>query len=94
MELLREEVNTQVAVLAGLRRGGDADDLARTALEDQEIANADVVARDGDGVGIHVAVMAWVMMDMLVLNVGRASMRMNVDFAFLYDDFFAVDLLV
>jgi hypothetical protein len=51
MELLGEEVNTEVTVLAGLGRGGDADDLARAALEDQEIANADVVAGDGDGVG-------------------------------------------
>lgn len=50
MELLGEEVNTEVAVLASLRRGGNADDLARAALEDQEIANADVVAGDGDGV--------------------------------------------
>jgi len=51
MELLGEEVNTEVTVLASLRRGGDADDLARAALKDQEIANADVVAGDGDGVG-------------------------------------------
>jgi hypothetical protein len=51
MELLGEEVHTQVAVLTGLGGGGDADDLARAALEDQEIANADVVAGDGDGVG-------------------------------------------
>jgi hypothetical protein len=51
MELLGEEVNTEVAVLAGLGGGGDTDDLARAALEDQEIANADVVAGDGDGVG-------------------------------------------
>lgn len=51
MELLGEEVNTEVAVLARLGGGGDADDLARAALKDQEIANADVVARDGDGVG-------------------------------------------
>jgi hypothetical protein len=51
MELLGEEVNTEVAVLASLGRRGDADDLARAALEDQEIANADVVAGDGDGVG-------------------------------------------
>lgn len=51
MELLGEQVNTEVAVLASLRGGGDADDLARAALEDQEIANADVVAGDGDGVG-------------------------------------------
>jgi len=51
MKLLGEEVHTEVTVLASLRGGGDADDLARAALEDQEIANADVVARDGDGVG-------------------------------------------
>ena len=51
MELLGEQVNTEVTVLASLGGGGDADDLARAALEDQEIANADVVARDGDGVG-------------------------------------------
>jgi hypothetical protein len=51
MELLGEKVNTEVTVLAGLGRGGDADYLARAALEDQEIANADVVAGDGDGVG-------------------------------------------
>ena len=51
MKLLGEEVNTKVTVLASLGGGGDADDLARTTLEDQKIANADVVARDGDGVG-------------------------------------------
>jgi hypothetical protein len=38
-------------VLASGRRGGDADDLARTALKDQEITEADVVAGNGDGVG-------------------------------------------
>ena len=51
MELLGEEIDTQVAVLARLGRGRDADDLARAALEDDQIANADVVAGDGDGVG-------------------------------------------
>lgn len=51
MELLGEEVDTEVTVLASLGGGGDADDLARASLEDQEIANADVVARDGNGVG-------------------------------------------
>lgn len=56
VQLLGEQVNTEVAVLASLRRGGDADDLARAALEDQEVANADVVAGDGDGVsGSHLA---------------------------------------
>jgi hypothetical protein len=51
MELLGEEVNTEVAVLASLGGGGDADDLARTALKDQEVANADVVAGDSDSLG-------------------------------------------
>lgn len=51
MELLGEEVNTEVAVLAGGSRGADADDLAGAALEDQDVTEADVVAGDGDGVG-------------------------------------------
>jgi len=55
MELLGEEVNTEVTVLTGLRRSGNADDLARATLKNQEIANADVVARDGDGIGSHCA---------------------------------------
>lgn len=56
MQLLGKQVNTKIAVLAGLGGGGDADDLARAALEDQKIANADVVAGDGDGVeGRHLA---------------------------------------
>jgi hypothetical protein len=53
MELLGEEVDTKVAVLASLGRGRDADDLARTTLKDQEIANANVVAGDGDGVDVE-----------------------------------------
>jgi hypothetical protein len=51
VELLGEQVDTEVAVLASLRGGGDTDHLAGAALENQEIADADVVARDGDGVG-------------------------------------------
>jgi len=51
VELLGEEVNTEVAVLAGGRRGRDADDLAGAALEDEDVTEADVVARDGHGVG-------------------------------------------
>lgn len=51
VQLLAEEVDTEVAVLAGGGRGRDADDLARAALEDQEVTQADVVAGDGDGVG-------------------------------------------
>ena len=51
MKLLGEEVNTEVAVLAGLGGSGDADDLAWSSLEDEQVADADVVAGDGDGVG-------------------------------------------
>jgi hypothetical protein len=51
VQLLGEEVNTEVTVLASLGRGGDADDLARATLEDQQVTNADVVAWDGDGGG-------------------------------------------
>lgn len=51
VQLLGEEVDTKVAVLAGGRGGRDADDLAGAALEDQEVTQTDVVAGDGDGVG-------------------------------------------
>ncbi len=50
VQLLGEEVNAEVTVLAGGSRGRDADDLARAALEHQDIAKANVVARDGDRV--------------------------------------------
>ena len=51
MELLREEVHAEIAVLAGLSRCSDTNDLAGTALKHQEVTNTDVVARDGDGLG-------------------------------------------
>jgi hypothetical protein len=54
VQLLGEEVDAQVAVLAGGGRRGDADNLAGTALQDQDVAQADVVAGDGDRVGGHV----------------------------------------
>lgn len=38
-------------MLTSLGGGGDANNLARAALQDQEIANADVMTRNGDGVG-------------------------------------------
>lgn len=53
MQLLGEKIHSEVTVLTSLRRSGDANDLARPALEDQKIANADVVAGDGNGVGRH-----------------------------------------
>lgn len=51
MELLGEEVDTKVAVLASGSRGRDADDLARAALEDEDVAETDMVAGDGHSVG-------------------------------------------
>lgn len=48
LQLAGEEVDTEVAVLAGLGGDRDTDDLARTALEDQDVANADEVAGDRD----------------------------------------------
>ena len=50
LQLAGEEVDTQVAVLTGLGGDGDPDDLAGTALQDQNVANADEVAGDRDGV--------------------------------------------
>jgi len=49
VELLGEEVNTEVSVLAGLSGSGDTDNLAWTVLENNQVTNADVVARDGEG---------------------------------------------
>jgi len=60
MKLLGEQVNTEVTVLTSLGGGGDADDLARASLKHQEIANADVVAWDGDGSGgRHLVFWCW-----------------------------------
>ena len=55
VQLLGEEVDAEVAVLARVRRRGDADDLAGAALEDQQVADADVVAGDADRVRTAVA---------------------------------------
>jgi hypothetical protein len=51
LQLTRKEVDPQVSVLAGLGRYGDADDLAGTALKDDEVTDADELTRDRDGVG-------------------------------------------
>jgi hypothetical protein len=50
LELLGEEIDTEVAVLAGLGRQADADDLAWAALQDDEVTHANEVAGDSDGV--------------------------------------------
>lgn len=51
MKLLGEEIDSEVTMLAGLGRGGNPNDLARTTLNDQQIADPDMVAGNGDGVG-------------------------------------------
>lgn len=48
MELLGEEVDSEVAVLAGSRGGGNPDDLGNASLKDQDVADPDVVAGDGN----------------------------------------------
>jgi hypothetical protein len=50
MQLTGEEVDTEVAVLARLRGHRDADDLARTALENEQVPDTDKVHGDGDAV--------------------------------------------
>ena len=55
VQLLGEEVDAEVAVLAGVRGRGDADHLAGAALQHEQVADADVVARDGDRVRRAVA---------------------------------------
>lgn len=54
VQLLGEEVDAQVAVLARGGRGRDADHLARVALQHQDIADPDVVAGDCDCGGRNV----------------------------------------
>lgn len=79
VELLAEEIDTQVAVLAGLSGRGDANDLAGTTLEDQDIADTDVMARNGDGVWhraaagglgsiIHVDIIAFIIVEVTHLD--------------------------
>jgi len=70
MQLLGEEVDTKVAVLASGSRRADADNLARAALEHQDITEADVVAGNGN---CATRVSAW------VLAGGRAAGAASAD---------------
>lgn len=51
VQLLGEEINAEVAVLASGCGGADANDLARTSLQHENVPEADVVAGNGDSVG-------------------------------------------
>lgn len=68
LELAGEEVNTQVAVLTSCCGGGNLDDLTWTALEDQQVTNADMVSRDSDSLGGPV-IIAWAEWGHLVMAV-------------------------
>ena len=77
LQLAGEQVHTEVAVLAGLGRHGDPDDLAGTALQDQDVANADEVAGDGDGLAGGTAAAGLDDADVLtdaVAEAGRAAL--------------------
>lgn len=50
VELLGEEIDSEIAVLTRLSRDGDANDLAGTPLKDQQITEPNVMTRDGDGI--------------------------------------------
>ena len=73
LELAGEQVNTEVTVLAGLGGDGDADHLARTALEDQDVANADEVAGDSDSLAGGTAVAGLNDTDSLAGSLVRAT---------------------
>ena len=55
MELLGEEVDAEVTVLAGGSGGRDADHLAGAVLENKDVSETNVVAGDGHGVGANIA---------------------------------------
>lgn len=82
LELAGEEVDTEVAVLAGLRGDRDADDLARTTLQDEDVANADEVAGDGDSLARGATVAGLDNADLLadaVAEAGRATLVSHDD---------------
>lgn len=79
VELLGEEVDAEVAVLAGGGRGGDADDLAGAALQHQEVAEADVVAGDGHRVGQEGALPGGRALVAAVGAAGLAGLTLDVD---------------
>lgn len=77
LELAGEQVNTEVTVLAGLGGDGDADHLARTPLEDQDVANADEVAGDSDSLAGSTAVAGLNDADSLAGSLVRGATGLN-----------------
>jgi hypothetical protein len=80
MQLLGEEVDTKVAVLASGSRRADADNLARAALEHQDITEADVVAGNGN---CATRVSAWVLAGGRAAGAASADRLADFDLLFL-----------
>ena len=73
VQLTGEEVDTKVAVLAGLRRHGDADDLRGTALEKQNVADADEMALDGHAAAAEAWLNVADLLNIALTNAGRTT---------------------
>jgi hypothetical protein len=78
LQLAGEEVDTEVAVLASLGGDRDADHLARAALEDQDVADADEVAGDGDSLSSGAAVAGLDNADVLTGSSDLTSVRLGM----------------
>lgn len=77
LQLAGEQVDTEVAVLASLGGDGDTDHLAGTALQDEDVTDADEVAGDGDGLAGDTAVAGLHNADLLtnaLAEAGRATL--------------------
>jgi hypothetical protein len=61
VQLASEEIHAQVAVLARGRRRGNANDLRWPSLEDQNVAETNVMTRDGDSTRVLVIVVVTVL---------------------------------
>lgn len=85
LQLTGEEVDTEVTVLTGLGGDRDTDDLAGAALEDQDVANADKVAGDRDGLASDALVTGLHNADLLANTFGEAGWTTLVS-----DDFLTV----
>ena len=92
MKLFGEEIDSEVAMLTGLGRGRDTDDLAWTALQNQQIAIANVMARDRDGVAGMMTAAAFDITDSLMLTIANARRATLTALAF--DDHFLPIMLV
>lgn len=77
LELAGEQVDTEVTVLAGLGRDRDADHLAGAALKDQDVADANEVAGDGDGLAGSTAVAGLDDTDILTGSWGWRALVVN-----------------